>query len=181
MGLDYAPAFVPTSWKPLRLVLCLGLACAALVSVGCGGSDAPEPAASVEPPNLVSAEYIDAQVRDRADGSPAARVALEFWRDIQYANFSRAYARLSEGLRREVAYSRFLSTFRAAQANFYVRPRVQSVETSVDRASVFLLLQAEARATPRDVPLALEAVREQGTWRIASDPGNVLGVPAPTP
>ena len=157
----------------------LVLLLAALAGCG-GGKEVAAPATSVTPtapPNLVTADYLREQVAAQTSGEPAEMV-LRFWRDLQYSNFTRAYARLGRELREEVTYAEFAAAFNTALPLFMYRPRIQSVEDEDGLTTVFLLIQTGPRPAVTDPPMAFNLRVEDGDWRIVTDPRNVLGTAA---
>lgn len=143
---------------------------------GCGGSATgtkPTPTPT-DPPNLLTSNYIQEEAAQSSAPLPARQI-LEFWRDTQYADFPKAYLRLSTALRTAIGYKRFVKAFDQAVPIFQLRPRIQSVEVNGDDATVFLLLQEGLKPSPRDAPLAFNLRRDRSQWLISTDPHNVLG------
>lgn len=163
---------------PLTTATRLALVWAAVGTIGCGGDDQaesdPPQRGPADPPNLITKAYIEAQVRQQS-GSLAARVVLEFWRDVQYSNFPVAYSRLGSSLRARSPYGRFVRAFQQAQPLFLYRPRIRATERNGNLTSVYLLLQQGLRPSRKDPPFALNTRREGARWVVATDPRNVLG------
>ena len=133
------------------LVAALGIAAA-----GCG-QPADESRAKRndvgELSTLLTGTEIARQVNARSvDEREPARTVLEFWRDTQYANYVKAYERLSDALRERVSYRAFVRTFRDAAPLFTVRPRVTEVETRQFSSTVYLRMQSGPEPSPKDPP-----------------------------
>lgn len=165
----------------IRLAIAAAIAGALLG--GCGNSkdgrrDPPD-SPTLKP--ILTPSYVADQVAGVKSKGPA-RVVLGFWRDIQFANYPSAYKRLSLALRAQIDYRRFARVLDAAQPYFQTIPRIESIEPNGAYTTVYLMLQADRRPSPEDTPFSFNVAPDGGpySWRIATDPRNVLGLAPPT-
>jgi hypothetical protein len=138
-----------------------------------------------DPTDLPRGTYVlspsDITTASRRTSQPGAvRATLEFWRDIQFQNYTLAYRDLSSGLRADVSYKRFVSVIPRLRGLFLLRPGVDSVERRDGLVVVGLRLQKGPVPRDSDQIIAFNLSEEAGGWKIATDPYNAFRVPGGT-
>jgi hypothetical protein len=150
------------------LILAVG---AALFATGCGGSgddDTTSPSSY-----LLTQDEITRQASQTSDPA-ASRTVLEFWRAVQFQDFTLAYSSLATPLRRQVPYRVFLPKIGGARGLFLSNPRIYDISpgdgfTSVDVAA----LQGDI-LTPADQIIGFATVEEGDRTLISSDVFNLF-------
>jgi hypothetical protein len=144
---------------------------AALFATGCGGSgndDTTSPSRY-----LLTQDEITRQATETSD-PVAARTVLEFWRAVQFQDFTLAYSYLAPQFRRQVPYEVFLPKIGEARGLFLARPRIYDISpgdgfTSVDVAA----LQGDI-LIPSDQIIGFATVQEGDRTLISSDVFNLF-------
>jgi hypothetical protein len=148
---------------------------AALALAGCGSQAAPTATTSAAASLLTDAS-IAHQVADLApDQAGAAQAVLDFWRDVQFSNFPVAYAAIAPALQKAVPYKRFVQIFSHALPYFLYGLRVSSVGVNGPLTTVYCVIETQSAPTPVDPPIAFNLIQVGATWRLATDPRNILG------
>ncbi len=149
-------------------------AAVAIAVAGCGSSGSGDSAPSPER-YLLTTAGID-QIAASSDNPGAVRSVLEFWRAIQFQSYGDAYNLLSKQLRSQVSYEQFISKFGPSRYLFLARPRVYDLQGK-DPVTVFVVAPQGPQLTDNDQVIGFTATHEGGTWRIGSDPFNLLHEP----
>ncbi len=157
---------------PLGCLIAL-LAALALMS-GCGSSD-DDPPPSPER-YLLTTEEIEEEAA-RSSSPQAVEAVLEFWRSVQFQAYGRAYDLLAEPLRSDLPYRRFESQLAEVRYLFLARPEVYDIEGD-EPVTVFLVAPQGDQLTDDDQVIGFTATREDGEWRIGSDPFNTFHQPS---
>jgi len=136
---------------------------------GCGGSSDPSPSPERY---LLTTASID-QVAAKSDNPAAVKSTLDFWRAVQFQTFGDAYNLLTRSLRSRIPYDEFLDKLGPARYVFLARPQVYDL-AGKDPATVFLVAPQGDTLTDNDQVIGFTLTREDGQWRIGSDPFNVF-------
>lgn len=147
-------------------------AIAAIALAGCGSSGDSSP--SPERFLLTTAD-ID-QIAASSDNPGAVRSVFEFWRAIQFQSYGDAYNLLSKPLRSQVSYQDFVDKLGPSRYLFLAKPRLYDLQGK-DPVTVFVVAPQGAQLTDNDQVIGFTTTREGGTWRIGSDPFNLLHEP----
>lgn len=151
----------------------MGAAVATIALAGCGSSgDSSSPSPERY---LLTTSGID-QTAASSDDPGAVRSVLEFWRAIQFQSYGDAYNLLSKPLQSQVSYEQFIDKIAPSRYLFLAKPRVYDLQGK-DPATVFLVAPQGEQLTDNDQVIGFAATREGGTWRIGSDPFNLLHEP----
>jgi hypothetical protein len=155
-----------------RSIAALAIAIAAFSLAGCGGSGDSSPSPERY---LLTTAAID-RIASDSDNPAAVRSVLEFWRAIQFQSYGDAYNLLSKQLRSHVTYEQFIDKLGPSRYLFLARPRVYDLQGK-DPVTVFVVAPQGEQLTDNDQVIGFTATRQGGSWRIGSDPFNVLHEP----
>jgi hypothetical protein len=145
-------------------------ACASLIG-GCGGSSNSD--STLEPQHYLLTTADIQEMAGKTSDPKMVTSALNFWRAIQFQDYGDAYNLLAKPLRSRVSYEQFLGKLGAARYLFLTRPRVYDLDRSPP-PTVFLAAQKGTILTGDDQVIGFNMAREDGQWRIGSDPFNVF-------
>jgi hypothetical protein len=141
---------------------------------GCGSSDSDEPAPTPDRYLLTSSQI--ERLAEETDNPEAVEAVFEFWRSIQFQAYGRAYDMLAEQLQAELPYRRFQRKIAEVRYLFLARPEVYDLEGD-DPVTVFIVAPQGEQLTDDDQVIGFSATREDGEWRIGSDPFNTFHEP----
>lgn len=152
----------------------VGLVVIALALSSCGADGAPRAPAAPQP--------LDRERIARLGGSgPTAAprtAALQFWREVQFSNFARAYGMLEPAGRTRLPYRRFVGAMVAAAPIFRAQPTATAASLRDDRAAVTIRFAVGASPRQPQAPVVLRLILTDGRWRLPAVPPSAT---QPTP
>jgi hypothetical protein len=156
--------------RRLRLSALVALLAALALLSGCGGSSNSD---STSPQHYLLTTADIQQMAAKTANPAAVTSALNFWRAVQFQDYGEAYNLLAKPLRSHISYDTFLSKLGAARYAFLAHPEVYDLDQS-GPITVFIAAPRGNILTGDDQIIGFTMIREDGQWRIGSDPFNVF-------